>query len=123
MANCRTFGFLKEVEYLRSQNLALGGSLDNAIVIGDEGVMNSEGLRHVDEMVRHKILDFIGDLALSPFPIKGHFEVFCSGHQHNNIFLQHLLDNMNVCCKIEGNSNSVYDKVVMEANKRFAFAL
>jgi UDP-3-0-acyl N-acetylglucosamine deacetylase len=90
VASARTFGFMKEVEYLHSKNLALGGSLANAIVIGDEGVVNPEGLRFADEFVRHKILDFIGDMAMFGMPLQGAFEVRCSGHQHNNAFLREM---------------------------------
>ena len=90
VASARTFGFMKEVEYLHSKNLALGGSLANAIVIGDEGIVNPEGLRFADEFVRHKILDFIGDMAMFGMPLQGAFEVRCSGHQHNNAFLREM---------------------------------
>lgn len=78
IASARTFGFLKEVEWLRQQGLALGGSLDNAIVIGDTGVLNA--LRFEDEFVRHKILDVIGDLALVGYPVIGHVVAHRAGH-------------------------------------------
>ncbi len=90
IAYARTFGFIKEVEYLHANNLALGGSLSNAVVLDDNGVMNKEGLRSSDEFVRHKILDFIGDMAMFGLPLHGAFEVYCSGHHHNNMFLRHL---------------------------------
>lgn len=90
VAKARTFGFLKDVEYLHSHGLALGGSLDNVVVLDEHGVVNEEGLRFTDEFVRHKILDFIGDMAMLPLPLEGHFEVFCSGHQLNNEFLRKL---------------------------------
>ncbi len=90
IANARTFGFLKEVEYLHSKGLALGGSLANAIVLDEEGVINPDGLRYKDEFVRHKILDFIGDIAMLGIPLLGRFEVKCSGHKHNNLFLHAL---------------------------------
>jgi UDP-3-O-[3-hydroxymyristoyl] N-acetylglucosamine deacetylase len=78
IAPARTFGFLKEVELLRQRGLALGGSLDNAIVLGETGVLNP--LRFDDEFVRHKILDVIGDLALLGHPILGHLVVHRGGH-------------------------------------------
>ncbi len=88
VAEARTFGFLKDIEYLRKNGLALGGTLDNAVVIDDNGVVNKEGLRFSDEFVRHKILDFIGDMAMLALPLEGRFEVNCSGHQLNNAFLR-----------------------------------
>ena len=90
IANARTFGFLQEVEYLHSKNLALGGNLSNAIVLDEEGVINPDGLRYPDEFVRHKILDFIGDMAMFGTALRGRFVVSCSGHRHNNEFLRHL---------------------------------
>lgn len=88
VANARTFGFFKDVEYLRSNGLARGGSLESVVVLDDNGVMNPEGLRYKDEFVRHKVLDFIGDMAMLGMPIQGQFEVCCSGHQLNNTFLR-----------------------------------
>lgn len=88
VASARTFGFFKDVEYLHSHGLARGGSLESVVVLDDKGVMNPEGLRYRDEFVRHKILDFIGDMAMLGHPIQGQFEVCCSGHQLNNAFLR-----------------------------------
>lgn len=93
VAKARTFGFLKEVEYLHANGLALGGSLDNAVVLDDYSVLNEEGLRYEDEFVRHKLLDFIGDIAVLNQPLLGRFEVFASGHELNNKFLRHLQEN------------------------------
>ena len=90
LAKARTFGFLKEVELLHKNGLALGGSLDNAVVLDEYGVVNPEGLRFADEFVRHKVLDFIGDMAVAPLPVEGHFIVSCSGHAMNNAFLRAL---------------------------------
>lgn len=90
IAPARTFGFLKEVEYLHSRGLARGGSLDNVVVVGDKGVINKEGLRFPNEFVRHKILDFMGDMAMLGCPLLGAFTVSCSGHGHNNAFLRML---------------------------------
>ncbi|MFP4071409.1 MAG: UDP-3-O-acyl-N-acetylglucosamine deacetylase [Desulfovibrionales bacterium] len=92
IAKARTFGFLKDVEYLQKNGLALGGSLENAVVLDEYGVVNPEGLRFDDEFVRHKILDFIGDMALLDHPLWGSFQVFCSGHAVNNEFLRYLQD-------------------------------
>ena len=90
IAGSRTFGFLRDVEYMRSHGLALGGSLDNAVVLDDAGIINPEGLRSPDEFVRHKVLDFIGDMAMLRLPLQGSFEIVCSGHQFNNAFLRAL---------------------------------
>lgn len=92
VSRARTFGFLRDIEYLRSKNLALGGSMENAIVVGDEGVMNEEGLRYEDEFVRHKMLDAIGDLYLLGYSIVGEFEGYKSGHGLNNRLLRELLE-------------------------------
>ena len=91
VAPARTFGFLKEVEYLHSRGLARGGSLDNVVVVGDDGILNKEGLRFPDEFVRHKMLDFVGDMAMLGRPLLGDFTVSCSGHGHNNAFLRALV--------------------------------
>ncbi len=93
IAKARTFGFLKEVDYLYAQGLALGGSLDNAVVLDEYGILNAEGLRFKDEFVRHKLLDFVGDMAVLGAPLQGAFEVFASGHAMNNAFLRHLDEN------------------------------
>jgi UDP-3-O-[3-hydroxymyristoyl] N-acetylglucosamine deacetylase len=93
ISRARTFGFLKDIEILRENGLAMGGSLDNAIVIDDFRVLNEDGLRYKDEFVRHKILDFIGDLALIGSPIIGHFVVQKSGHSLNQNMLKKLMDN------------------------------
>lgn len=80
IAPARTFGFDYEIEYLKKNNLALGGTLENAIVIEKDGVMNPEGLRYEDEFVRHKMLDIIGDLKILNRPIKGHIIAVKAGH-------------------------------------------
>jgi UDP-3-O-[3-hydroxymyristoyl] N-acetylglucosamine deacetylase len=90
-AAARTFGFLAEVEMLKANGLALGGSLENAVVIGDDGVLNEEGLRFDDEFVRHKILDSVGDLALSGYRLIGHVKAAKSGHDLNNKLVLELL--------------------------------
>jgi UDP-3-O-[3-hydroxymyristoyl] N-acetylglucosamine deacetylase len=91
IAPARTFTFLKEVEMLRQQGLALGGSLENAIVVGDTGVLNN-ALRFDDEFVRHKILDVIGDLALIGYPIIGHLVAHRGGHALHTAFAAHVLE-------------------------------
>ena len=91
IAPARTFGFLKEVETLRQKGLALGGSLDNAIVLGETGVLNNT-LRFEDEFVRHKILDVIGDLALVGHPIIGHIVAHRGGHGLHTAFAAKILE-------------------------------
>ncbi len=91
VSRARTFGFMREIEYLRSKHLTLGGSLDNAIVVGDDGVMNEDGLRYEDEFVKHKILDSIGDLYLLGHSLVGEFIGYKSGHALNNKLLRTLL--------------------------------
>ena len=90
VASARTFGFEKDVENLRSNGLALGGSLDNAVVVGKDKILNKEGLRFKDEFVRHKILDSIGDLYLAGCPIQAYFYGNKSGHFLNNQLLREL---------------------------------
>jgi UDP-3-O-[3-hydroxymyristoyl] N-acetylglucosamine deacetylase len=87
----RTFGFLKDVEYLQAKGLALGGSLRNAVVLDEHRVINKGGLRFPGEFVKHKILDAIGDLSLLGIPIIGHFVAFKSGHRLNNLLLKELM--------------------------------
>jgi UDP-3-O-[3-hydroxymyristoyl] N-acetylglucosamine deacetylase len=88
----RTFCLEKDVEKMQRENLALGGGLDNAVVIGENGkVLNPEGLRFPDECARHKILDFMGDIALAQAPILGQFTLFKTGHTLNQRFLHELL--------------------------------
>jgi len=91
ISSARTFGFLRDVEYLQAKGLALGGSLQNAVVLDDEKVINKEGLRSPDEFVKHKILDAIGDLYLLGMPIIGHFTAYKSGHKLNTQLLKALL--------------------------------
>lgn len=90
ICNARTFGFFHEVEAMQQLGLARGGSLENAIVIGTDSVLNPDGLRYADEFVRHKLLDCIGDFSLMGIPIIGHVVTHCSGHAFNQSFLQKL---------------------------------
>ena len=92
LSRARTFGFAEEVELLRKAGLARGGSLDNAVVIGADRVLNREGLRYDDEFVRHKILDAIGDLYLVGHPLLASYEAHKSGHALNNQLLRALFD-------------------------------
>ena len=92
VARARTFGFTQDVETLRNAGLALGGSLDNAIVIDEYRVLNPDGLRYDDEFVKHKMLDAIGDLYLVGHPLIGAFTAHKSGHALNNQLLRATLD-------------------------------
>lgn len=92
IAPARTFGFMRDVEHMRSRNLALGGSLDNAVVLDEYRVLNNEGLRYEDEFVRHKILDAIGDLYLLGHSVIGSYTAYKSGHQLNNRLLRALIE-------------------------------
>ena len=91
IARARTFGFLHEVQYLRSKGLALGGSLENAVVLDEKKVLNSEGLRFSDEFVRHKILDAIGDMSLLGMNFIGNYEAFAGSHDLNHKLTLELL--------------------------------
>jgi len=93
VSRARTFGFMRDIEALRQRHLALGGSLDNAIVVDNYRVLNEEGLRYADEFVKHKILDAIGDLYLLGHSLIGSFTGFKSGHGLNNQLLRELLAN------------------------------
>jgi UDP-3-O-[3-hydroxymyristoyl] N-acetylglucosamine deacetylase len=95
IAPARTFGFLKEVQFLQSRGLARGGSLDNALVLDDTDVLNPGGLRFPEEFVRHKILDALGDLALLGMPIIGRLEISRGSHDLHQQFVQHLIDQEN----------------------------
>jgi len=91
IASARTFGFEKDVQKLRENGFALGGSLENAVVVGDNCILNKDGLRFKDEFVRHKMLDSIGDLYLAGYPVQGYFSGKKSGHYLNNQLLNELL--------------------------------
>ena len=93
VSRARTFGFAKDIELLRRNNLALGGSVNNAIVIDDYKVINEEGVRFQDEFVKHKILDAIGDLYLLGHGLIGSFSAYKSGHHLNNLLLRELVNN------------------------------
>lgn len=93
VSRARTFGFMRDVEYLRSQNLALGGSVDNVVVVDDYRILNEDGLRYHDEFVKHKMLDAIGDLYLLGHSLIGEFVGHKSGHELNNKLVRTLLAN------------------------------
>lgn len=91
VSRARTFCFMRDVEFMHAHNLALGGSLDNAVVLDDRRVINPEGLRYEDEFVKHKLLDAIGDLYMSGHSILGNFKAYKTGHDLNNRLLRALL--------------------------------
>jgi UDP-3-O-[3-hydroxymyristoyl] N-acetylglucosamine deacetylase len=90
ISRARTFGFMRDVEKLWSAGFALGASLENTVAIGDDGIMNPEGLRYADEFVRHKLLDAIGDLSLAGLPLLGTYRSYCGGHRMNFSVLEAL---------------------------------
>ncbi|MBU0729497.1 MAG: UDP-3-O-acyl-N-acetylglucosamine deacetylase [Proteobacteria bacterium] len=115
IASARTFGFMGQVEKLRENGLALGGSLENAIVIDQYGVLNKEGLRFADEFVRHKILDLIGDLALLGCPLVGHVIASKTGHSQHLGFMKKLARHPDCWefVKLEKNGDhTVLDKMI-----------
>jgi UDP-3-O-[3-hydroxymyristoyl] N-acetylglucosamine deacetylase len=91
VSRARTFGFMRDIEYLRANNLARGGSVDNAIVVDDYRILNEDGLRYEDEFVKHKILDAIGDLYLLGKSLIGEYQGHKSGHALNNQLVRALL--------------------------------
>ena len=114
VSRARTFGFAKDIEILRKNNLALGGSVNNAIVIDDYKVINDEGVRFQDEFVKHKILDAIGDLYLLGHGLIGAFSAFKSGHHLNNLLLRELTNNCDaweeITIKDDDNAPIFYSK-------------
>ncbi len=92
IAKARTFGFFNNIQYMKKNGLAKGGSLDNAVVIDENEILNKEGLRFKDEFVRHKILDCLGDFSLIGMPIIGHIKVHKSGHAFNHLFLKKIFE-------------------------------
>jgi UDP-3-O-[3-hydroxymyristoyl] N-acetylglucosamine deacetylase len=92
VSRARTFGFMRDLEFMRERNLGLGGSMDNAIVLDEFRVLNDDGLRYADEFVRHKILDAVGDLALVGFPVIGHLVAHRAGHALHTEFAAKILE-------------------------------
>lgn len=111
LAFARTYGFARDVEMLRSMGLAQGGSLENAVVIGDDGVMNPEGLRSEDEFVRHKMLDAVGDLMLAGAPIAGNYDAVQPGHGLNNRLVRALLATPSAWCWEDAGTSAVLEDV------------
>lgn len=115
IASARTFGFLKDVEALKKANLGLGGSLDNAVIIDDDKVLNPDGLRYEDEFVRHKILDAIGDLSLLGCRVFGDYESFAGSHKLNHLLTKEIINNPSSyeIVELEENSVLVYEKALV----------
>ncbi len=113
IAKARTFGFLHEVQYLRSKGLALGGSLNNAIVLDQTRILNKEGLRYKEEFVRHKILDAIGDMCLLGLPIIGSYVSYAGSHKLNHLLTKEILNNENVyeIIYLEGKKADIIEKI------------
>lgn len=115
VADCRTFGLLEDVKAMKDAGLGLGGSLDNAVIVDDDKVLNEEGTRHSDEFVRHKILDAVGDIALSGGLVLGHYKALRGGHEMNNKVLRALFEDksayemVDLYVDIEEADMSVYD--------------
>jgi UDP-3-O-[3-hydroxymyristoyl] N-acetylglucosamine deacetylase len=101
LAGARTFGFLRDVEKLRLAGFAHGASLDNTVAIGDDGILNPEGLRYPDEFVRHKMLDAVGDLSLAGLPILGHYRSYVGGHKLNVSMLTALFSDRSAYAIVE----------------------
>ena len=95
ISRARTFGFIQDIELLKKFSLGKGGSLDNAIVIDKDKILNEDGLRYPDEFVRHKLLDSLGDFSLLGMPIQGHITSYKSGHTLNHLFIKTFLENKN----------------------------
>jgi UDP-3-O-[3-hydroxymyristoyl] N-acetylglucosamine deacetylase len=102
ISRARTFGFMKDVEFLWKKNLALGASLENTVALGDDRIINPEGLRYPDEFVRHKILDAIGDLALAGAPLQATYRAYCPGHKINAMMLEHLFADHSAFAVVDG---------------------
>lgn len=119
ISRARTFGFLKDLETLRAKGLARGGSLDNAIVIGDFRILNEGGLRYEKEFVRHKIIDAIGDLFLLGRPILGHFKGIRSGHAMNNLLLRKLLARTDAWELVETTNHASFAEFVPVATPKY----
>jgi UDP-3-O-[3-hydroxymyristoyl] N-acetylglucosamine deacetylase len=119
IARARTFGFAQEVEMMRANGLALGGTLDNAVVMDETRVLNPDGLRYADEFVKHKVLDAIGDLYLLGHPLLGAFSAHKSGHELNNRLLRSTIADPSA---FEIVSFQDQDKIPQAVSRQFAFA-
>ncbi len=115
LSRARTFGFMHDIEMLHQSGLIQGGSLENALVFDESGVVNSDGLRFSDEPVRHKLLDFIGDIGIYSDNLLGCFDVWCSGHGFNNRFLRYLEANAHIYLKpVQGKVKKVNENIKQE---------
>ncbi len=123
IARARTFGFLKDVEMMQANGLALGGSLDNAVVLTESSIVNEEGLRFPDEFVKHKVLDLIGDLYLAGMPIIGHVKGFKSGHSLHAKLLKTIFKNSDSYKIIEKEKPSLKKAFWARFNKRASEAV
>ncbi len=122
IARARTFGFMRDVEQLWKAGFALGASLDNTVAIGEDKVINPEGLRYADEFVRHKVLDAVGDLALGGYPILGEFRSYCGGHRMNVKMLEALFADRANYAIVEAEPVFAHGAVQMAAAAPAAFA-
>jgi len=120
IAPARTFGFLHEVEHLKANGLARGGSLENAVVIDKNGVMNPEGLRYHNEFVRHKILDSFGDFSLLGAPLLGHIRAFKAGHDLNAKMVRKIIENPDHWAYVEFSEQALQEAQRVNSN---AFAV
>jgi UDP-3-O-[3-hydroxymyristoyl] N-acetylglucosamine deacetylase len=117
VARARTFGFAEEVEKMRAAGLALGGSLDNAVVVEGDKVLNADGLRYQDEFVRHKVLDAVGDLKLAGGEIQGAYRGTRAGHQMTNMLLRALFADPTAYC-VHGGTQKAAAPAIAEAPLR-----
>jgi UDP-3-O-[3-hydroxymyristoyl] N-acetylglucosamine deacetylase len=121
IAPCRTFGFLKDVERMQSMGLALGGSLQNAVVLDDVKALNPDGLRFADEFVRHKVLDAIGDFSLIGYPILAEIELHRAGHELQTKLVQELLEQPGAFAIYTPEHNEELEKPLCLAQSAYAF--
>jgi UDP-3-O-[3-hydroxymyristoyl] N-acetylglucosamine deacetylase len=123
ICRARTFGFMKDVKQLWAAGRALGSSLENTVAIGEDRILNPEGLRYPDEFVRHKTLDAVGDLALAGAPILGFYRSYRGGHKLNSSMLHALYENKDAWTIGEMAEKPLVDQVAPRANFGFAFAI
>ena len=119
IARARTFGFAQDVEALRAHGLALGGNLDNAVVMDEFRILNPDGLRYANEFVKHKVLDAIGDLYMAGLPLLGAFSAHKSGHELNNRLLRAVLADQTAFERV---SYGDADRVPRAVTRQFALA-
>ena len=117
ISNSRTFGFKKDVDMLLEKGLIKGGSLNNAVLLDKNGVVNEEELRYPDEFVRHKILDFIGDIFLLGKKIEGHFQIFCGGHSLTQELLKTLISDKSNWKLMDENTSSFEKRSIVSRNE------